>query len=472
MPLSPQEKESVVKDSFVLDCPWMSLNSNSPQGPSYVGSGSVSLTDEGFFQVKVLSPNPLPIEEALPELHWPIGEILGDEHYYTLEARDFKDRRFVATGLLPVRHTGPGGTIFYAKARSITLREEPATESDNNYLRVTFAEEIRFPANTLVSEEKQVGGKREALKRELSAAKLTSCEIEFQIELEKAVGTTSISAHSTATTFDEKTVNCIIDSFAFVTGNLTAWSILETWSKQKTETQIRARLRQQRSSRIRQPLASAGFDSKVWSLFDRYLLFGLNSKNESNHPLASYVRAVIASSRGPLDVEELVLSVSIESLLRTQYSELLIEHKNLDAQIEIVVKLLTDNSCLDDQFRKRVSGAMQAMKNPRAKDSLVALEKLGLIDVSLVRLYGTFRGRSAHGVGVNWKEIASHIKQSTAMLVLFYQLIFLKIGYQGPYTDYHSPGYPEMSFEGDLDQAIKEAQAKQRAMESKTQKPI
>jgi hypothetical protein len=265
-----------------------------------------------------------------------------------------------------------------------------------------------------------------------------------------------LSAHSVLVALDENTVNCIIDAFSFVTGRIEPWSIVETLTKQKTETQIRARSIEQKRSRIGPPLSTSIPGTDVWTLFDRYLSFGLNISSQIKRTLSSYVRAVIASGASALDVEELVLAVSIESLLRTQFHELRVENGNIDTQINVVAELLNSSSDLDEQFRSRIYGAMQAMKTPRAKDHLMALEKLGLIDPNLVKTYGTFRGKSAHGVGVNWAEIESHIKQSSAMLVLFYQLIFLRIGYQGPYTDYGSSGYPEKMFKGNLDQAIKD----------------
>jgi hypothetical protein len=459
MPLTPKEEESVVENTFALDCPWLQLKAQSPEKSSYVGSGAVSLNDEGFFEVKLLSPDPLSIGEAMPE-HWPIGEVLGREYYYTLEARDFKGRVFGAEGLLPMRHTGPGGTVIYAKAWSVTLTEEAEERLEKSYLRVVFPKEVRFPANTLVSEEKLIGGQRETLKRRLSAATFLSCGIEFQIEFEAATGTTTISAASNEIVFDETTVNCIIDAFAFITASMEPWSIVQTWTKHQTETRIRSRGFAKRRSRIGPPLSTSLPGDDVWKLFDRYLAFGLDSSDESRHPLASYVRAVLTSGASVLDVEELVLSVTIESLLREQFSFLPLEHENLDTQIEAITDLLNAQDHLDETFRRRLFGALQAMKSPRAKDRLMALMKRSLIDENFVKTYGTFRGKSAHGVGVNWAEIESHIHQSNAMLVLFYQLVFLKIGYQGPYIDYGSSGYPERRFEADLNHASKDLPTK------------
>jgi len=175
MSLTIEERDSVLANTLVLECPSLRLIPNSSEKPGYIGSGLVSLNEEGFFEVVVLLPKPLPFEEAMPELRWPIGEVLGEEHYYTLEATDFKARAFEAKGLLPTYHVGPGGIVIHAKAPSVILNEESEIRSDKNYLSVTFAGEIRFPANTQVSEEKHIGGKRNSVKRGLSAAKFSSC---------------------------------------------------------------------------------------------------------------------------------------------------------------------------------------------------------------------------------------------------------------------------------------------------------
>jgi hypothetical protein len=144
------------------------------------------------------------------------------------------------------------------------------------------------------------------------------------------------------------------------------------------------------------------------------------------------------------------LSVSVESLLTSQFSDLLSDNDKMTENIQRATGLVNGATGLDENFRNRLLGAVAAMKNPRAKDFLINLQDRNLIESTLVKVYGGLRNRSAHGVAVTWGEIQSYLNQCGSVLVLFYQLIFLKVGYRGPYTDYGTYGYPLKNFEATL----------------------
>ncbi len=106
----------------------------------------------------------------------------------------------------------------------------------------------------------------------------------------------------------------------------------------------------------------------------------------------------------------------------------------------------------DEDFRKRLRGATAALQHPHSSSTLIRLQEENLIEESLVTGYRAFRNKYTHGGNVEGDEFQSFLRQSGAMLVLFYQLIFLKIGYAGKFTDYGASGYPEKRFIALLDE--------------------
>jgi hypothetical protein len=102
---------------------------------------------------------------------------------------------------------------------------------------------------------------------------------------------------------------------------------------------------------------------------------------------------------------------------------------------------------VNELFKVRLKGSLGNMINPRAVDYLSILSDRELIDREIVRKYKIIRNRFAHGDDIDWAELQKHIDDSSTILVLFYQLIFLIIGYTGNFRDYSRYEYPLRKFE-------------------------
>jgi hypothetical protein len=85
----------------------------------------------------------------------------------------------------------------------------------------------------------------------------------------------------------------------------------------------------------------------------------------------------------------------------------------------------------------------------RAKDKLYELHKSGHIEKKLINVWDDVRNKSAHGT-LSCMNIQKCFDNLNCLIVLFYQLIFLLVGYTGKYTDYSSQGFPEILFEKKL----------------------
>jgi hypothetical protein len=94
-------------------------------------------------------------------------------------------------------------------------------------------------------------------------------------------------------------------------------------------------------------------------------------------------------------------------------------------------------------LKPRIVGAIQSMAKPRARDHLEALVKQGALPAEHLDAWKALRHASAHAAAPEGDWVLPTIEKSAIVLALYYRLVFLLIGYQGPYTDYSERGWPE-----------------------------
>jgi hypothetical protein len=437
VPLDRTIWTSLIKGSFSVDCPSLKLVPKRVGEPSYSGSGSITQDSSGFaiklFTKRNTSPNKL---FALGK--WKAGELIGEEAYYKLEAVDLHGRCWRAGGIIPDKQSGFGAVIG-ANVPLLRLRETVA-RSTTNYIRIVFPTEIRFPTNTVVKKEKQIGGKARELSTGLTVSRFLAAGMEFEIERE--LGVTELRIRLAQTPPTDKLVDDIIDSFNFVTANSVQWSIVEKVTGAKWETLIRGGGREGRS-RIGPPLEHASPSSQAVKLLNLVLLACRSSRKRGPGSMQALFQAVISAGTGNAEVEALTLSTAVESLLANYFQDLGRKMPSLSKDIAAATKLISEAKGLSPKFKARLKGSLGGMANPRAKDYLIVLRDRGLVDAGLVKQYSDLRNKSAHGVSVNPADFQAFLSKCGAALTLFYVLIFLRVGYTGPYFDYSKLGYPE-----------------------------
>ncbi len=164
------------------------------------------------------------------------------------------------------------------------------------------------------------------------------------------------------------------------------------------------------------------------------------------HSISKAIYFVIESGKASLEVEALTLSVSIESILIEEMSSAYRITPELCKNIDIVKNIVSGSSELDNDFKMRVMGSLNAMKSARAKDILSTLRDNGMIESDIVKTYAKLRNKSAHGAKSSGADMQDYFNQVSAVTVLFYQLVFLVVSYNGEYTDYGTYGYPTKNF--------------------------
>lgn len=446
--MNSDEITAIMENRYSIDCVQLMLTPQLPgtDQKKHQGAGLISQTSDGSFSLKMYCNGNVSPQDVFSRLNWKAGELIHEEYYYALTATDIKGRQWDAKWIIPDIHSGPdpNGYIIYANLRELSFSSDLYTEVSTYYAGIYFPGDISIPFNTVVTIEKMVDGQKRSSSGNLNVSKFTVCGIEFEIE--KDVGWLLLSALSD-TTIDDALIMRLVESLQFVLARPLSWSIVELIHGKTRKVRVKSSQRNVDKSRVQPPVHFQVVDrlDKVWTLFGRYLIHTKTYDEELWHPLFRWIHAVIESGCSSLDTESLILSVAIEGLLREEFDNLDYRNSELQKQIEDA-RCVIEKSSLQPSFKNRVLGLFGNMLKPRAKDSLHILKNKNLLDPRLLEEYDKLRNSTAHGELADSSKFQVHLDRCAAVLVLFYHIIFLTIGYSGPYTDYSTRGFPEKEF--------------------------
>jgi len=446
--------EEFLQGTFELNCPLIEIipYSSDAKKTSLKGSGIITIKENGCFYLKVFIPDVLPISEVFESQNWDAGKIISDEYFYNIIAHDIKGEIWRAERFIPEKNSGLQGSMIIGKVPELHRTQKTDIAKNKHLVKMLFNESIKIPMNTAVTKEVRVGDSTRNSKTSMSLVRYVINKIEIEIEVDKEDNYTTLTAVSEDIELFDEIINRIFESFIFVTAYTRSWSMLSIRRNGEIITRIRAHENDGIKTRTQPPIAYQNIvpNRSVWQLFDSYFKYVSLDTEHKLHPLSVLLRSVLESGKASLDVEALTLSVSIESLLNENLINQYIVSKELENNLKKAKELINSCTTLDTNFKKRMHGMIGSMKKARAKDILFTLKDNGFLDKDLIDTYGNLRNKSAHGSQASGGDIQNYFNQTSAVLVLFYQLIFLIIGYTGEYTDYGTYNYPTKSFIGKL----------------------
>ena len=446
--MDQNEIKSIIENKFTIDCPSIKLVPQSSDSSLrlHEGSGFINQNQDGSFSLKMYTMEELSLEDVLhPRGNSIPGEIIDEKHYYQLLARDISGREWESKWVLPDIHAGLGGNgnVICANIKEFFCLSSVNSKKDIHHVSIYFPGEIEIPCNKCTDEEKIVDGEKRFFSRSLNLAKFNSCD--FGFEIKKETDCLKLDAYSIAQEINDTHIMRFVESLQFILARTLSWSIAELTEGKIKKIRVRSCQKNSKQSRMGSPVHMDGPFSHVWSLFDKYLNHVMGYEDKSSwHSVSGWVHAVIESGSVSLNTEALVLSVAIEGLLKEEFKHLRFGNSELDIQIKDA-KSIIQESTLNPSFKERLYGSFDAMSQARAKDLLHILKERNLIDVKLMAEYGKLRNPSAHGeIGI--PNIQEYLDRCSCALMLFYQLIFLAIGYKGKYIDYSLRGFPMKEF--------------------------
>jgi hypothetical protein len=450
--MTSEDIEKYMQRELTIDCPRMVLRNNAELPDRvYEGPGSIYQTPEGQLQFKLYS-NGAPDYAAFAQSLGPnapkAGEIIPRNEFFSLEATSLSGgiwhSEFIHSHLNQGTTRGP---MVTGSLRELTNpMSDPHSAGFRPHLSLLFAEDFDFPGNAQAMTKTLLNGVETGMSGDWSPAVFEAAGLKFQ--LQKKGRSVSLSAQSNTMMLPQHLHMRICEALEFTLFEPERWVIRTVWDGRQVTTTLRPF---PKANLKRTPRPPIGFRSRqtaesVWNLFAKYLEYVLTHPKPEWHPMSESVHLAVEGDAGSVDAGMLALAVAVEGVLKIGFPKLAAPDAFLLEQIDAACKLVTE-SLLDDSFKGRVSGALNAMRASRAKDKLLAVQKAGVIRPELVRAWEKTRHPSVHADGFDKTAIDKIYRNYQSALTLFNELVFLVVGYTGQYSDFSVVGWPLRAFE-------------------------
>ena len=449
---------ALINGEFILDCPDMDLYRVQPENsPVYKGSGYIKQNSNGSLEFKLFSQEEFDYKNVLSEMlsNKPeSGEIIPDPSYYVLKAIDLENREWTSKRIyLPDRNfskCGKGIVIFgefstiYQEKSFLDRIEKPA-------IRIQILDDVSFPASS-PTEYSILHGEQEVFKSIMrNAAEFESGDKKFF--LLKHQDLINISVICQEGNFPNYFDTRVIEAIQFITSKRIKKTISETRENEKSKLRIQLIKGTSSNNRSHPPINYTSLDETgcIWKLFDKYLKYVSTYTQNDWHPFSSRIYKFIEGSSYSYFMLALILCTEIEGILKEEYSEIGNPSDNFLRLIGSVKKYFkkwkipecedADNDS-ESNIKDRINGLLGLLEQPRPIEKLRYLLNSGAVSEECVRAWQELRPMLAHAYDPDSEHTQDFLDKFFRTLVLFYQLIFYKIGYEGKFTDYSIRGWP------------------------------
>lgn len=442
--------EAFRNGNLELWCPKMTVrNQESDNLIEYSGSGLIRQNQERKLEFVLIecSLSSLPEnKKRMTENTGEVGKLIPSEKYYSFEATDLSGWTWKADRLHVFWNFGPGGSIAWGNINVLDHIE--SSESQNTTLTLEIFNDIKLPLSEATKKTVNVGTDESvSWQRNMTRLKVG----QFNLTIKNEHGIITILAKSGNKCSPEYYETRIIEALQYVTSRTLSWGILQKTANGNSITSLRSPDITLLLITLSLPINfnHANLEGKwVWLLFGKYLEHICNFKGENRfqmHPLSGWLHYVRNASIGSIFTKGLGLGIAIEGILEGEFSKIGTPSPEYIAAVEEMITYIKSFSG-DENVLERTVGALRSMKNARAKDKLLALEKEGIVRDKNVKAWDSIRNRGAHASPPEREELQKWIDNCYKTEVLLNHLIFYAIGYQGEFTDYGTPNWPQLQY--------------------------
>lgn len=256
--------------------------------------------------------------------------------------------------------------------------------------------------------------------------------------------------------FSEKPVSqlfteSLVQSAQFVCGhalNRVAYSYRD-WEKREQSTNLQYYDFNLGSTNAKPPINQKlghGDGECFWQLFELFLRHLLSHRAGGWEPIAQNIWSVIRSWDASIDGTGLITTIAIEGVLRYGFRSYGLADKDFKDAIKLATEAINSLE-IDKRSKDRLVKGLNGWKGFSTKEALHRLKEEGLISAAQVSDWEATRNARAHAGGLDQKDISPLFHSNVRLLQLLYDLVFLKIGYTGKYTNYGEERWPERDFD-------------------------
>lgn len=438
MSLRDKDFEAIRQRTLTLDCPLMELVPVIKDSRNfYRGSGLISLGEKGL-EFKLYSNQPYRLEEFLSRSAAKAGQLIEDLDYYVLHATDVSGRNWKSSRLLPRFRSG-AGVVASGPVGEIKVFDHRKWSINRSLMRLRFFGDLELPFDKATYSETKVEGKTIIESSAYDSAFFECSSFDFFVRTSK--GWSIVEVSKEVDKLPDTLSHQVEESIEFMLAHPARAAVVETFSATGIETSIR-RLTEPITAKAMSPLgrSSSSYQKDAWRLFDCFFRFIEPHVGTTRPPLSRILQYIVQMNHSTIDAQALGLGVAVEGLLKEVYPNIAPPTEGFLCELESA-KVLIESAMLSQSTSSRIIGSLGAMKESRAKDRLLALVDAKVITRAQYDAWNRLRNSSAHA---EVHELSNEfLSLCWSVLVLAYCLMFNAIGYEGHYTDYGTPGWPE-----------------------------
>jgi len=432
-------EEQFANLKFSIECSEMVLT-RADRSLQIRGPGEIWQDEEGTVQFKIFADQAgyrgLQDYMSRPGI---IGQLIPEEDYFTLEARDYCLPRWSAPRVLPVPRGGLDQGIACGYIYDLgQIKNQPANR-EFDHVTLRFRGKIEFPCNQGTQTIVRIGGVDRHTSSSLNAAFVDFDDYSLEVRHEQEH--TFVFLQLPAGQLIQSTPSRIHETLQFVLGQELALMVTETTAGGQQVTRLTSPARGK--GKVPPPLQFDGLDDggHVWRLFTDYFRHVHRDARPAWHPISRHIGSVIESTAASLEARVLALAVAVEGLAGDCFPGIAPASPTLLAELDAVQAAIRTVT-LEDQSRSRIKGSLDSMRRPRNSDVLRAFIANNHLPSGLYDSWTRLRNASAHGRGTGGRDTETTLRIQNEVLSLLYSLVFAAINYTGRRTDYSLPGWP------------------------------
>lgn len=448
--IQSQELLQLASDQFELRCGRIRLfRSASSSQSEYWGSGYLKQAGLGRLSLVVFIDGPVPLEESQYKREGEAGTLIPDDRYFEFEAHDFEGRTWWGARLRPSFSSihGPGDReLWMAEA---TVPEIHATEAFSDcrpHLTIWYRGTLEFPFTVPIERIERLQDRELSRSSSFGASEFSAAAIDFFVRQEDSY--LVVSAYSPTEPIPVGFEERVTEALEFVLARRLSWTCTRRIESSTCSMRVTGAPLNEQSGRMQHPVPfRRGITAECRStvkLLRKVIGYLARRESEKRPPLSISMRSAIDGGRLPLDSHALDLSVAVEAILRSEYEEVNGPAEEL-LQDRDTVQMHLQNIDLSENFRKRISGFLDSVTNPSAKQQLLRLELDGKVTRKEVKAWEYIRHRASHGNYIEDLD-QKYLDNFHRLMTLFHKLVFDVVGYSGTYRDYGERRWPEREF--------------------------
>jgi len=445
-----EETEAFINKSFSIDFARVRLT-NGKQ--SFSGKGSLFQDKSGIIKIKIFANKKqksmgLVLKEKIYKSE--VGSLIKGDEYFRLTAIDLSNRKWTSERILPDMKTGvDGSVVITAELFEVLCYTSMPTKSFSKFLAIIkYPYSGKFPFNTSTYTEEKIGNEKYS-SFDLNVANF-SCN-GFNVLIKKINSVLDVKIKSTEKSLPPFIETRVTETLQFMLAQKMNWVYFQEYQKELEVIHLRSFNEKEIESNLYAPLGVTDFDSNkdFQKLFESYLNFVIMFKRNKFHVISSFIVSLIQAGQGSVEALGLTLGVSVEGLIISEFKKLKIPKRISKKEIKAFEEWICQGYLTENNLQ-RFQSLKGSLLEIRVIDKLHELKNLGIIDKYLVDSWKDLRNPSAHPDRSKEFELKEYLKLIDSTLTLFYQLVFLKIGYTGAFRDYSSTGWKLAKFEKHL----------------------